>query len=98
MLDLTAISPSSLLKEDCIKLVCSRLYQCTVIQIVLCTEYAFKGINQGMTTSLGVRGEDCAVIITQHKVPDSLLDPSSITHMYTITEHIGAVMTGMVGK
>ena len=51
-----------------------------------------------MTTSLGVRGKDCAVIITQHKVPDTLLDPGSVTHLFAITENIGAVMTGMVGK
>ena len=67
------------------------------VHLVL-AEYAFKAINQGMTTSLGVRGKDSAVVITQHKVPDTLLDPSSVTHLFNITEHIGAVMTGMVGE
>ena len=47
-------------------------------------------------TSVGVRGADSCVVLTQRKVPDKLHDPDSVTNMYKVTETIGLVMTGMV--
>jgi len=63
-----------------------RLYQ---------VEYAQKAINQGNATTVGVKGENCACIITQKKVPDALIDETSVTHMHNITRNVGCCVTGL---
>ena len=81
--------------ESLYRLVCF----CNIFFVhIFVAEYAFKAINQGGMTSIGVKGKDCAVVITQKKVPDKLLDANSVTHLHKVTNHTGAVMTGMVGK
>jgi 20S proteasome subunit alpha 1 len=45
---------------------------------------------------LGVRGHDSVVLVAQKKVADKLIDPSSVTHLYRITDKIGAVVTGLI--
>jgi 20S proteasome subunit alpha 1 len=64
-----------------------RLYQ---------VEYAFKAVKLANQTSLAVRGEDSVVVVTQKKVPDKLIDPSSVTSLFSITDNIGCAMTGMI--
>ena len=59
-------------------------------------EYALKAATGGSNTAIAVRGSSCAAFISQKKIPDKLIDPTSISNIYRITDTIGALMTGLV--
>eukprot|EP00873_Tetraselmis_striata_P006243 jgi/Tetstr1/426507/TSEL_016806.t1 len=59
-------------------------------------EYAFKAAKSAGITSIAVRGKDSVCMVTQKKVPDKLLDPTSITHMFDITKNVGMLVTGLM--
>jgi len=59
-------------------------------------EYAFKAVKAGGITSIAVKGVDSVVMVTQKKVPDKLLDPTSVTHMFKVTPTLGYLATGLV--
>jgi len=59
-------------------------------------EYATKAVNEPGFTAIGVRGADSVVLVVQKKVPDKLLDPTSVTHLFTINEKLGCVTIGSV--
>jgi 20S proteasome subunit alpha 1 len=56
-------------------------------------EYAFKAANSGLT-GVAVRGKDSVVVVTQKKVPDRLMDPSSVSHLFAINPKVGCCVTG----
>lgn len=63
-----------------------RLYQ---------VEYAFKAINQGGLTAVGVRGDSASVIVIQKKVPDKLIDPDTMSRVWQINNGTGCVVCGL---
>lgn len=64
-----------------------RLYQ---------VEYAFKATNQTNINSVALRGNNCAVVINQKKVPDKLLDVSTVSYLFKISSTIGMVANGPI--
>merc|ERR1712070_1344989 len=63
-----------------------RLYQ---------VEYAMKAASSTGLTAVAVRGPDSCALVIQKKVPDRLIDPTSVTYVYKITEKIGCLMAGL---
>lgn len=64
-----------------------RLYQ---------VEYAFKAANQPNLNSLAVKSKDASVVISQKKVPDKLLDASTVSYIFPVARHIGFCATGPI--
>jgi len=56
-------------------------------------EYCFKAAQSGLTI-VAVRGKDSVAVVTQKKVPDRLMDPGSVTHLFQLTNKIGCCVTG----
>lgn len=60
-------------------------------------EYAFKAASSASgLTGVSLRGQNSAVVVTQKKIPDRLMDPKSITHLFAITPTIGCLATGRI--
>ena len=57
-------------------------------------EYAFNAVKTSGLTSVAVRGQDSCVVVGQKRVPDKLIDASSVSNIYKITPKIGCIMTG----
>jgi len=58
-------------------------------------EYALNAVKSVGFTSVALRGKDSVVFVSQKKVQEKLMDPTSVTSMYNITPRIGCVITGM---
>lgn len=60
-------------------------------------EYAFKAVKTAGLTAIAIRGSDTVCFVTQRKVPDKLVDASSVTSIHKITRQLGMLVTGMQG-
>jgi len=58
-------------------------------------EYAFKAVKTSGLTSIAIKGKDSAVVITEKKVTDRLIDPKSVTNIFNVADTIGCVTTGI---
>merc|ERR1712154_723044 len=60
-------------------------------------EYAFKAASSASgLTGVSLRGQNSAAVVTQKKIPDRLMDPKSVTHLFSITPKIGCLATGRI--
>ena len=64
-----------------------RLYQ---------VEYAFKAAKSVGITSVGVTGSDCVVFCVEKKVPDKMIVADSVSHLFTVSDRIGACVAGIL--
>jgi len=60
-------------------------------------EYAMKAVKHTQLTAVAVRGDDTVVVVCQKKVPDKMMDPSSISSLFHVSENVGAAIIGAVG-
>ena len=45
-------------------------------------------------TSIALRGKDSVVVCCQKKVPDKLIVPDSVTNIFSVSDHCGAIIVG----
>ena len=57
-------------------------------------EYAFKAAQSFGQTSIAIRGTDCVVVCTEKKVPDAIIVPDSVNHIFNLADDIGCVIIG----
>jgi 20S proteasome subunit alpha 1 len=57
-------------------------------------EYAFKAITNEGLTSVALKGTSCAVVVSQRRITDKLVDAKTVTSLFRITEQIGLMATG----
>jgi 20S proteasome subunit alpha 1 len=57
-------------------------------------EYAFKAVKAAGNTAIAVRGDNSVCVVTQKKVPDKLIDPTSVSHLHKVTDFIGMAVSG----
>jgi len=59
-------------------------------------EYAYKAASSASgLTGVSVRTNNCCIVVTQKRVPDRLIEPTSVSHTFTITPKIGCLVMGM---
>jgi 20S proteasome subunit alpha 1 len=46
-------------------------------------------------TSLGVKGRDCCVVVSEKRVAEKSIDSSTVSNLYNICDGIGCVTTGI---
>lgn len=59
-------------------------------------EYAFKAVKAPGITSIAVRGAEAVCAVTQRKVPDKLIDPTSVTSCFRLSANHGCIATGVM--
>eukprot|EP00605_Chrysophyceae_sp_TOSAG23-4_P001743 GSChrysophyteH1.ASY1.ANO1.1930.1 assembled CDS len=57
-------------------------------------EYAIKAATSTGNTAVAVRGAKSAAFVTQRRAADRLVDSSSLTNIYRVTDTIGTLMIG----
>jgi 20S proteasome subunit alpha 1 len=62
--------------------------------VIYIIEYAIKAATSSGNTAIAVRGAKSACFITQRRPADRLVDSSSLTNIYRITDSIGTLMIG----